>query len=248
MTSQAPHRLVQRALAKGVGVLVGRRARHAGVAVASSDLVVADDLGRSPAPAGGRSAATSGRSMAGLRMSPASPPVQVTTRCGRPRRGSAPCRRGRLVVRVGVDRQQRESIGHRPPRYRGSAAAQLYVSPDRARVAVDHHPLVAAGGRSSTPRESRGSWNHRRSGAGSGSSRAVLAVGEIVTTGSFFLLPFAVGALVAAVLAFAGIGVAVSGSPSWPCRSRCWWRLPPRPAARPRAPTRAWRRAGGAGR
>src|SRR5690606_39880816 len=40
---------------------------------------------------------------------------------------------------------------------------------------------------------------------------AVFAVGEIVTTGSFFLLPFAVGALVAAILAFAGIGVAVEG-------------------------------------
>ena len=38
---------------------------------------------------------------------------------------------------------------------------------------------------------------------------AVFAVGEILTTGSFFLLPFAVGALVAAILAFAGIGVAV---------------------------------------
>jgi membrane protein implicated in regulation of membrane protease activity len=37
---------------------------------------------------------------------------------------------------------------------------------------------------------------------------AVFAVGEMLTPGSFFLAPFAVGALVAAILAFAGVGVA----------------------------------------
>jgi membrane protein implicated in regulation of membrane protease activity len=35
----------------------------------------------------------------------------------------------------------------------------------------------------------------------------VFAVGEMATPGSFFLFPFAVGALVAAVLAFAGVGL-----------------------------------------
>ncbi len=38
---------------------------------------------------------------------------------------------------------------------------------------------------------------------------AVFAVGEMLTPGSFFLAPFAVGALVAAILAFAGVSVAV---------------------------------------
>ena len=38
---------------------------------------------------------------------------------------------------------------------------------------------------------------------------AVFAVGEMTTPGSFFLAPFAVGALVAAILAFAGVSVAV---------------------------------------
>ena len=38
---------------------------------------------------------------------------------------------------------------------------------------------------------------------------AVFAVGEMATPGSFFLAPFAVGAFVAAVLAFAGVSVAV---------------------------------------
>jgi membrane protein implicated in regulation of membrane protease activity len=37
---------------------------------------------------------------------------------------------------------------------------------------------------------------------------AVFAVGEMATPGSFFLAPFAVGALVAAILAFADVGVA----------------------------------------
>lgn len=34
-----------------------------------------------------------------------------------------------------------------------------------------------------------------------------LAVGELTVAGGFFLLPFAIGALVASVLAFAGVGV-----------------------------------------
>ena len=38
---------------------------------------------------------------------------------------------------------------------------------------------------------------------------AALTIGEITVAGSFFLLPFAVGALAAAVLAFAGAPVAV---------------------------------------
>lgn len=38
---------------------------------------------------------------------------------------------------------------------------------------------------------------------------AVFAVGEMATPGSFFMAPFAVGALVAALLAFAGVSVAV---------------------------------------
>lgn len=38
---------------------------------------------------------------------------------------------------------------------------------------------------------------------------AVFAVGEMLTPGSFFLAPLAVGALVAAVLAFAGVSVAI---------------------------------------
>jgi membrane protein implicated in regulation of membrane protease activity len=38
---------------------------------------------------------------------------------------------------------------------------------------------------------------------------AVFAVGEMMTPGSFFLAPLAVGALVAAILAFAGVSVAV---------------------------------------
>lgn len=38
---------------------------------------------------------------------------------------------------------------------------------------------------------------------------AVFAVGEMATPGSFFLAPFAVGAFVAAILAFAGVSVAV---------------------------------------
>lgn len=38
---------------------------------------------------------------------------------------------------------------------------------------------------------------------------AVFAVGEMATPGSFFMAPFAVGALVAAILAFAGVSVAV---------------------------------------
>lgn len=37
---------------------------------------------------------------------------------------------------------------------------------------------------------------------------ALFAAGEIITTG-FFLLPFAVGALVATLLAFAGVSVAI---------------------------------------
>lgn len=37
---------------------------------------------------------------------------------------------------------------------------------------------------------------------------AVFSVGEMATPGSFFLLPFAVGALVAGILAFASVGVA----------------------------------------
>ena len=37
---------------------------------------------------------------------------------------------------------------------------------------------------------------------------AVFAVGEMATPGSFFLAPLAVGALAAAILAFAGVGVA----------------------------------------
>lgn len=35
----------------------------------------------------------------------------------------------------------------------------------------------------------------------------VFAVGEITTAGSFFLLPFAIGAITASVLAFAGVGL-----------------------------------------
>jgi membrane protein implicated in regulation of membrane protease activity len=38
---------------------------------------------------------------------------------------------------------------------------------------------------------------------------AVFAVGEMLSPGSFFLAPFAVGALVAAILAFAGVSVVV---------------------------------------
>ncbi|HSH23069.1 MAG TPA: NfeD family protein [Acidimicrobiales bacterium] len=38
---------------------------------------------------------------------------------------------------------------------------------------------------------------------------ATAAVGEMATAGSFFVLPFAVGGVVAAVLAFAGVDVAV---------------------------------------
>src|SRR5918993_2244681 len=38
---------------------------------------------------------------------------------------------------------------------------------------------------------------------------AVFAIGEMATPGSFFLAPFAVGALVAALLAFAGVSVTV---------------------------------------
>ena len=38
---------------------------------------------------------------------------------------------------------------------------------------------------------------------------AVFAIGEMVTPGSFFLAPFAVGALVASILAFLGVGVGV---------------------------------------
>ena len=38
---------------------------------------------------------------------------------------------------------------------------------------------------------------------------AVFAVGEMATTGSFFLAPFAIGAAVAAVLAFADVSVVV---------------------------------------
>jgi membrane protein implicated in regulation of membrane protease activity len=38
---------------------------------------------------------------------------------------------------------------------------------------------------------------------------AVFAVGEMASPGSFFLAPFAVGAAVAAILAFAGVSVAV---------------------------------------
>ncbi len=37
---------------------------------------------------------------------------------------------------------------------------------------------------------------------------AVFAVGEMSTPGSFFMAPFALGALVAALLSFAGVGVA----------------------------------------
>ena len=37
----------------------------------------------------------------------------------------------------------------------------------------------------------------------------LFAVGEMLTPGSFFLAPLAVGALTAAILAFAGVGVAV---------------------------------------
>ena len=39
---------------------------------------------------------------------------------------------------------------------------------------------------------------------------AVFAVGEMSTPGSFFLAPFALGALVAAILSFAGVGVAAT--------------------------------------
>ena len=39
---------------------------------------------------------------------------------------------------------------------------------------------------------------------------AVFAVGEMSTPGSFFMAPFAVGALVAAALSFAGVSVAAS--------------------------------------
>jgi membrane protein implicated in regulation of membrane protease activity len=39
---------------------------------------------------------------------------------------------------------------------------------------------------------------------------AVFAVGEMSTPGSFFMAPFALGALVAAILSFAGVGVAAS--------------------------------------
>ena len=35
----------------------------------------------------------------------------------------------------------------------------------------------------------------------------LFAIGEMLTPGSFFLAPFAVGALVAAILAFAGVGI-----------------------------------------
>ena len=38
---------------------------------------------------------------------------------------------------------------------------------------------------------------------------AVFAIGEMATPGSFFLAPFAVGALVASILAFAGVSVGV---------------------------------------
>ena len=38
---------------------------------------------------------------------------------------------------------------------------------------------------------------------------AVFAIGELSTAGTFFLLPFAIGAAVAAVLAFAGVSVAI---------------------------------------
>jgi membrane protein implicated in regulation of membrane protease activity len=37
----------------------------------------------------------------------------------------------------------------------------------------------------------------------------VLAVGEIALAGTFFLLPFAIGAAVAAVLGFLGVGIAI---------------------------------------
>lgn len=38
---------------------------------------------------------------------------------------------------------------------------------------------------------------------------AVFAIGELSAAGTFFLLPFAIGAAVAAVLAFAGVSVAI---------------------------------------
>jgi hypothetical protein len=50
----------------------------------------------------------------------------------------------------------------------------------------------------------------------------VLAVGEVVSL-SFFLAPFAVGAIAAALLDAAGVGAGASSRRSWPAPC-CSWR------------------------
>ena len=103
------------------GSAFASRVGHARVAVAEhDDLVVADDLGRARellacAPRAGRSR-TSGRSIAGLRMSPASPPVQHTSTRAHALVVVPGDRAGalrRLVVGVGVHGQEAQLV-HAP--------------------------------------------------------------------------------------------------------------------------------------
>ena len=80
---EATDGLVERRLVEALGVFVGRRVRHPRVAVAEHhDLVEADDPGRLLELAHAHRADVGphvGRSIAGFKMSPSSPPVQVTS-------------------------------------------------------------------------------------------------------------------------------------------------------------------------
>ena len=117
---QPAHGLVERRLGEAVGIGVGLRPGHARVPVAEhDDLVVADDLGWPGSSSSTRSSAirawTSGGSMAGLRTSPSSPPVQQTstvwTPCGVVL-GDGPRPLGRLVIGVGMNGEQAERLRH----------------------------------------------------------------------------------------------------------------------------------------
>ena len=166
---QPAHGLVQRRVGEGRRVGVGLGLGHARVAVAQQhDLVVADDLGRRGQLVHAdlcRFSRTSGRSMAGLRMSPSSPPVQHTRVVRTPRRGVEGHRAGslgRLVVGVGMDREQRQGRCHprKLPGLGGPATTLPRAPPTRPghRLGSPPWPLTPPASTPAPPTLARWSW------------------------------------------------------------------------------------------
>src|SRR5262245_38210783 len=165
----------------------------------------------SPRRTAAMSAAISGLSMAGLRMSPASPPVQVTSTVRTPSAWyratvPGPFEASSSGWACTVMRQRRESgiAGHAT----GRGGPRRRATGTRARPGTECRELdwtvVPREPRRKHQMDSPEQWRWIWLAA-----TAVFAIGEMATPGSFFLAPFAVGALVASLLAFAGVSVLV---------------------------------------